>query len=58
MTEATRGLIYRALLLAVVVSIIFIRPDSLEEWLPVLVAILGNGLATSYTTVKKSPPQP
>lgn len=53
MSEATRGLIYRGFLLAAVVFIAFTRPDSLQEWLPVIVAVAGNGLATSYTTVKR-----
>jgi hypothetical protein len=53
MTEATRGLIYRIFLIAAVVFIAVTRPDSLKEWLPVIVALAGNGLATSYTTVKR-----
>lgn len=53
MSEATRGLIYRALLLLAVLYIAITRPDSVEEMLPVILAILGNGLATSYTTVKR-----
>lgn len=53
MSEATRGLIYRALLLGAVVLVALFRPDSLKEWLPILVAVLGNGLATSYTTIKR-----
>lgn len=53
MTEATRGLIYRALLLVAVLFVAFTRPDSLKELLPIIIAVVGNGLATSYTTVKR-----
>lgn len=53
MSEATRGLLYRSLLVLAIVFLAFTRPDSLREWAPVLLALVGNGLATAYTTVKK-----
>jgi hypothetical protein len=53
MNESTRGLIYRGFLIAAVVFLAFTRPDSLREWAPVLLALIGNGLATAYTNVKK-----
>lgn len=53
MTEATRGLIYRSFLIGAVVFLAFTRPDSLREWAPVLLALIGNGLATAYTNVKR-----
>lgn len=53
MTEATRGLIYRCLLLAAVVFLAFTRPDSVREWLPIIVGLASSGLATAYTQVKR-----
>jgi hypothetical protein len=51
--EPTRGLIYRALLVIAVVYLAITRPDSLEEWLPVIGMLASSGLATSYTNVKR-----
>lgn len=52
MSEATRGWIYRLAVLAVVVYIVTVRPDSIKEVLPVLLALLGNGLASLNTRVR------
>jgi hypothetical protein len=53
MNEANRGLVYRCLLLIAVVFLAFTRPDSVKEWLPIIVGLASSGLATAYTNVKR-----
>lgn len=53
MSESTRGLLYRFALLGVILYALVARPDSLDQLVPIVLAILGNGLATLNTSVRR-----
>lgn len=53
MTEATRGWIYRLVVLALVALIIILRPDRFVEWMPYIFGLVAGGLATSKTSIRR-----
>lgn len=55
MSETTRGWIYRILLAVVALAVIYglVTDEQAAAWIGVAGALLGNGLATVNTTVRK-----
>lgn len=51
--ETTRGLVYRAFLLLTLLYVLVAFPDSFEDWVPVVIAFAGSGLATANTKLTR-----
>ena len=52
--EVNRGLMYRAILAGLIVLIIILKPNTLEEILPILLGLLSSGTASAFTTIRRN----
>ena len=55
MTEPTRALVYRICLLVLIGYVITIRPDTLADFVPIVVGVAASGLATRNTKIRSRP---